>query len=141
MAHRITDACNGCSACSKLCPVEAIEGNKNIHHVVDHDLCIECGVCGRICPEGAVTDSFGIVCMMVRKSEWERPRFDKGRCMSCRICIDACPIHCLALFKAEDTVDHAGYPILANEKACIGCRFCATECPVEAVTMIVSQNR
>ncbi|MEN6319806.1 MAG: 4Fe-4S binding protein [Syntrophaceae bacterium] len=138
MAYRITDACTGCGACRKICPVEAIRGDKNICHVVDRNLCIECGACGKICPAGAVTDSFGIVCMMVKKSEWERPHFDTGRCMSCRICIDACPVHCLSLSPAPGTKDPNGYPFIAQEKACIGCGFCARECPVEAIVMVVS---
>ncbi len=135
MAFRITDKCNGCGACSRLCPTGAIKGNKNALHCVVADRCIECGACGRVCPEEAVKDSFGIFCPMVKRSLWERPHFDKKLCMSCRICIDACPVHCLDLSPALNRDDPDGYPYTANEKACIGCGFCARECPVGAIDM------
>lgn len=135
VAYRITDTCNGCGACRRLCPVEAIRGEKNALHVIDRDLCIECGACGKVCPVASVKDSFGIVCSPVKKSEWERPRIDRKTCMSCMICIDACPVHCLALSEAAGPDDPHGYPYLEKEKACIGCGFCARECPVDAIVM------
>ena len=138
MSYRITETCNGCGACRRSCPVDAIKGDKNELHVIARDLCIECGVCGRVCPVEAVNDPFGILCKMVKKSEWEKPRFDKKTCMSCRICIDACPVHCLGLSDATSPDDPHGYPYMENEKTCIGCGFCARECPVEAVSMVVS---
>lgn len=138
MAYRITDKCNGCGACEKFCPVDAITGSKNVLHVIAAERCIECGACGRICPAAAVKDSFGIPSPMVKRSLWEEPRFDKMTCMSCGICIEACPVHCLDLSVANQDDPH-GRPYMANEKACIGCGFCARECPVEAIVMIVSQ--
>ena len=141
MAYRIMDKCDGCGACSRLCTVDAITGNKNALHVIATDRCIECGACGRICPVEAVNDPFGIPCAMIKRSLWERPQFDRMTCMSCGICIDACPVHCLGLSDASNSGDSHGRPYMANEKACIGCGFCAKECPVEAITMAVSQSR
>jgi ferredoxin len=138
MAYRITDKCNGCGACMRLCPVDAITGSKNALHGIAKDRCIECGACGRICPREAVNDPFGISRIMVKKSLWEKPHFDQMICVSCRICIDACPAYCLGLSDASTDGDPHARPYIAHEKACIGCGFCARECPVEAITMAVS---
>ncbi|MCG6538434.1 MAG: 4Fe-4S binding protein [Syntrophales bacterium LBB04] len=97
IAYRITDKCDGCGACKRNCPVDAIRGNKKALHIIAADRCIECGACGRICPAEAVNDPFGILCAMIRRSLWDKPQFDKRTCMSCRICIDACPVYCLDL--------------------------------------------
>ncbi|MGO9139190.1 MAG: 4Fe-4S binding protein [Syntrophales bacterium] len=140
MAYRITDRCNGCGACKRLCPVDAITGSKNALHVVAGNRCIECGACGRICPVEAVGDPFGISCTPIKRALWERPQFDRMTCISCRICIDACPVHCLDLSEAANHNDPHGRPYMANVKTCIGCGFCARECPVESVVMAISQS-
>lgn len=138
MSYTITDACNGCGACRKICPADAIEGKKKEIHIIDDALCIECGACGKVCPKGAVMSQFGMQCLMVKKSQWEKPRFDLNICMSCNVCIDACPVNCIALTDARDrNKDPHGYPFVAEEKACIGCGFCALECPVDAIVMAV----
>jgi electron transport complex protein RnfB len=135
MSYTITDLCNGCGSCLRLCPAEAIEGEKKEKHRIEEALCIDCGVCGRICPEGAVVNSGGQACVMVKRSQWNKPRFDKKVCNSCNICIDACPVNCLGLSEAEGEKDPHGYPFLQDVKACIGCGFCRVECPVDAVVM------
>jgi NADH-quinone oxidoreductase subunit F len=50
----IEAACDGCHACSKACPVDAIAGEIKELHVIDHDLCISCGACVDVCPTDAV---------------------------------------------------------------------------------------
>jgi electron transport complex protein RnfB len=135
MSYTITDCCNGCGACMRFCPVDAIAGEKKEKHHIITTLCIECGACGRICPEGAVIDSGGEVCTMIKRSQWNKPRFDEKLCASCNICIDACPVGCIGLSKAASEKNPYGYPYLKEEKACIGCGFCADECPVGAVAM------
>ena len=137
MSYKIIESCNGCGACAKICPVNAISGEKKTLHGINKEMCIECGACGRICPVEAVRDSFGISCEMVKRSAWEKPRFDRKTCMSCRICIDACPVGCLDLSDPQRSDDPNGYPFLKIEKACIGCGFCARECPVDAVTFAI----
>jgi len=135
MSYTITEKCNGCDACTKFCPVDAISGERKKLHAIDGALCIECGACGRICPEGAVKDAKGSVCTMIKHSQWPKPVFDKKICTSCNICIESCPVNCLALSKAESRKNPHGYPYMHNAKACIGCGFCARECPVDAVAM------
>ncbi len=42
--------CKACSTCLKRCPADAIEGGKNLIHVIDQDKCIKCGTCLEACP-------------------------------------------------------------------------------------------
>ncbi len=44
------DLCQACTACSRKCPVEAIDGGKNLIHVVIQDKCTKCGSCLEACP-------------------------------------------------------------------------------------------
>ncbi|HOG18486.1 MAG: Ferredoxin [Syntrophaceae bacterium PtaU1.Bin231] len=134
MSHHIGETCDGCGACVRMCPTGAVTGAKKTRHAIAAELCIECGACGRICPRGAVTDAFGIPCEAVRRSAWDKPRFDAGRCVSCGICIDACPARCLGLSEALQRERHA-LPFLAEEKNCLGCGFCVRECPMMAISM------
>ncbi len=48
------EICNGCRACTKVCPVEAITGEKKEPHVIDEEKCIACGACLDRCKFGAV---------------------------------------------------------------------------------------
>ena len=137
MSYKITDACNGCGACLRLCPVNAISGEKGKLHVIDGAICIECGVCGRICTQMSVLDSLGIICNRIKRSEWPKPIIDKGLCMSCTICLESCPVACLVLSEAGKPDDPHAYPFLKQVKACIGCGFCAMDCPVNAITMSI----
>ena len=50
----ITDECNGCGACVRACPTEAIEGTKKEIHRLDQDKCIQCGACFDACNFDAV---------------------------------------------------------------------------------------
>ncbi len=43
------ELCIGCGACKKVCPVEAIEGEKKLPHVIDTKKCIKCGSCIDVC--------------------------------------------------------------------------------------------
>jgi len=50
------EKCQACMLCAKSCPVAAIEGGKNLVHVIDQDRCLKCGTCLTACPSrfGAV---------------------------------------------------------------------------------------
>ncbi|PKM83173.1 MAG: NADH-quinone oxidoreductase subunit F, partial [Firmicutes bacterium HGW-Firmicutes-13] len=48
------DLCNGCGACLKKCPVEAIEGEKKEPHTILQDRCTRCGICLETCKYDAV---------------------------------------------------------------------------------------
>ena len=135
MSYNITESCDGCGACVRLCPVDAIQGEKKKLHAISASLCIECGVCGRICPRASVVDAFGITCLMIKKSLWEKPRVDIEECMSCGICVDACPSGCLEMAAVQGKGTHP-FARLRDAKACIGCGFCSQECPVGAIAMM-----
>ncbi|MFZ5648704.1 MAG: NADH-quinone oxidoreductase subunit NuoF [Bacillota bacterium] len=47
-------ACQGCGLCSKVCPSEAITGEKKKPHLVDSAKCVKCGSCRQKCKFGAI---------------------------------------------------------------------------------------
>jgi len=48
------DKCNGCGACVKVCPQEAITGTKKKPHHINPERCGKCGICVETCRQGAV---------------------------------------------------------------------------------------
>jgi NADH:ubiquinone oxidoreductase subunit F (NADH-binding) len=49
------EKCVGCTVCSKVCPVEAIEGKRKEPHKIDFDKCVSCGACKEACRFGAIS--------------------------------------------------------------------------------------
>ncbi|MDP8224119.1 MAG: NADH-quinone oxidoreductase subunit NuoF [Candidatus Lernaella stagnicola] len=50
----IDEKCIGCGACKRVCPVDAIEGEKKEIHKILDDKCIRCGQCFDACPVDAI---------------------------------------------------------------------------------------
>jgi NADH-quinone oxidoreductase subunit F len=48
------EACTGCMACAKECPVKAIDGERKKPHVIRQDACIMCGSCYDACRFSAI---------------------------------------------------------------------------------------
>lgn len=135
MAFTITEKCNGCGACARLCPAGAIAGEKKKLHAIDPALCIECGACGRICPQAALLDAAGASCTMIKRSEWPKPKLLLKICMACTICVDACPVGCLLMSDLPRGSGVDAFPYLQDPRACIGCGFCSQACPADALVM------
>ncbi|MDR2928413.1 MAG: NADH-quinone oxidoreductase subunit NuoF [Cytophagaceae bacterium] len=56
MQYRIDQhKCVGCTLCSRVCPVDAISGERKAPHKINHSVCIKCGACMEKCKFGAIS--------------------------------------------------------------------------------------
>lgn len=134
MSYSISALCTGCGACIKMCPVEAIAGEKKEQHLINASFCIECGSCGRICPVSAVLDDKGGTVAKMKKSDWPKPVIDTNRCSACENCVGACPTHALAM--ADERLPLAkNWAVLAQPGKCVSCGWCKDNCLFDAITM------
>jgi NADH:ubiquinone oxidoreductase subunit F (NADH-binding)/(2Fe-2S) ferredoxin/ferredoxin len=47
------EKCIACTACKRICPTGAVQGERDVIHTIDQDLCIKCGACFEVCPPKA----------------------------------------------------------------------------------------
>lgn len=63
------------------------------------------------------------------------PSFHLKNCVSCSICVQACPVGALDLTKPGKSGRYRNlFPELVNER-CIGCALCVRSCPMECINM------
>ncbi len=48
------EKCTGCTLCAKVCPTDAITGERKKRHTIDQALCTRCGACRTVCKFDAV---------------------------------------------------------------------------------------
>ncbi len=54
ITYSINENCTGCRRCVKVCPVDAIRGEKKKQHGIDSARCTKCGACKTVCKFDAV---------------------------------------------------------------------------------------
>lgn len=135
MAYFIGEQCTGCTACSAVCPVKAISGERKQRHSINARRCIECGVCGRICPRGTILDTDGRAAASVPRAQWKKPVFDTPSCSACSICLDICRFKCIDLTRPQYSGDLNVHACLKDPKKCVGCGMCADACPLKVIKM------
>ena len=135
MAYFITEACSGCTACSRLCPVFAIAGERGGRHVINAKRCVECGVCARACAKEGVADAAGNKLSKLPRKDWPKPVIKQDECSACQMCVDACTARALSISLPKARGDLEVYAYLSQPKKCVGCGICEDVCPLRIIAM------
>ena len=64
----------------------------------------------------------------------KQPEFRYANCVSCGICVQACPISCLAMTRQGKQGKYLNaFPECGQ--GCTGCGLCARSCPMDVIQM------
>jgi Na+-translocating ferredoxin:NAD+ oxidoreductase subunit B len=121
-------ACVGLGECAQSCPFDAIT-MENGFPVVNPSLCVGCGTCVRTCPKG-------IIELIPTKARVWVPcsTKDPGKdvkevcgvgCISCKMCIKACPAKAVSMENNIITIDHQKCIEFGSECG----EVCVEKCP------------
>lgn len=65
----------------------------------------------------------------------DKPYIDAISCVGCSLCIENCPVDCLALSEPKYHGDTHTYAYAKYPQKCISCGICAKHCPIDVITM------
>ena len=68
------------------------------------------------------------------------PEFDSGKCASCRLCVQQCPISCITMSREGKQGKYRNvFPALTGAD-CLGCGQCAAACPMGCIRMVEAEK-
>lgn len=76
----------------------------------------------------------------MEKKKKQTPLVDKKNCAGCSVCVENCPMDCLAIEGPKFHGDIGTIAYLKEPDACIGCGICARSCPIEAIKMCTAKG-
>lgn len=65
----------------------------------------------------------------------KQPVFDYSACISCSICVQACPFSCLSLSLEGRQGKYKNLFPQSVKDCCTGCGICADSCPMDCIQM------
>lgn len=63
------------------------------------------------------------------------PVVNREACAGCSVCVENCPMNCLAIEPPKFHGDIHTIAILLRAEQCTGCGICAKNCPIRAIEM------
>ncbi len=69
----------------------------------------------------------------------KHPAFHYASCVSCGICVQACPVSCLAMTLVRKQGKYKKPCPEQAEPGCTGCGLCEKSCPMDAISMVENE--
>lgn len=66
----------------------------------------------------------------------KKVQLDLKDCLSCSICVQACPVSALTLTLEGKSGKYSNLFPELSEEDCIGCGICAGACPMSCITLV-----